>query len=388
MPSTMWHAWPVLVLVWCMACAVSAAPGLFARQETASASVSAWDGAVMSALFDESRMPPRSEIYRYLNTTLLATGTSEAAMARTGACTWRDWAVGEWATDPRLPPYYPVGQGECYSFGDPRRHYTHRWVPLRPECAVPRLDTATLNAQLGTRRVVFTGDSHYSRQGQSMQRYCRHADPPCSFEVVVAKNDLLVQGRLPPAVGRVSDLFKTTVASADVLVIGFGHHFGKNSTGSNEHAKIAAACMVAVDAVLAYLRDHFRGVVVWELYTPRHFQHFEYNEGGDCASPVPGGDAPEALGSLPAVLGSFTPAEWFNLEVWHNLVLRRLRRAALPRLLVSDITTMSLLRPYSHVQKYYRLANVTLDCSHYCYPGLPDVWNEVVFHTLLQSGLL
>jgi len=57
-----------------------------------------------------------------------------------------------------------------------------------------------------------------------------------------------------------------------------------------------------------------------------------------------------------------------------------------------DITTASNYRSDGHgalYQKNYTLVPTPRnrqDCSHFCLPGVPDTWNELMFATLLARG--
>lgn len=45
---------------------------------------------------------------------------------------------------------------------------------------------------------------------------------------------------------------------------------------------------------------------------------------------------------------------------------------------VLRVTYMSALRSDAHVGKWSDTPSV-LDCSHWCLPGVPDAWNELLF---------
>jgi hypothetical protein len=57
-----------------------------------------------------------------------------------------------------------------------------------------------------------------------------------------------------------------------------------------------------------------------------------------------------------------------------------------------DITTATKYRSDGHGglwQKNYTLVPTPRnrqDCSHFCLPGVPDTWNELMFATLLAKG--
>ncbi|KAF8364993.1 hypothetical protein HHK36_004239 [Tetracentron sinense] len=54
---------------------------------------------------------------------------------------------------------------------------------------------------------------------------------------------------------------------------------------------------------------------------------------------------------------------------------------------VLHVTSMSAFRSDAHVGTWSDTPSVP-DCSHWCLPGVPDVWNEIVFsHLLANNGL-
>ncbi|KAJ4757094.1 Protein trichome birefringence [Rhynchospora pubera] len=52
---------------------------------------------------------------------------------------------------------------------------------------------------------------------------------------------------------------------------------------------------------------------------------------------------------------------------------------------VLNVTSMGAFRSDAHIGTYSHPLTV-LDCSHWCLPGVPDAWNEIVFSYLLTDG--
>ncbi|CAI0420471.1 unnamed protein product [Linum tenue] len=44
---------------------------------------------------------------------------------------------------------------------------------------------------------------------------------------------------------------------------------------------------------------------------------------------------------------------------------------------LQDITSMSALRRDGH-PSVYRITQEEKNCSHWCLPGVPDIWNEML----------
>lgn len=47
-----------------------------------------------------------------------------------------------------------------------------------------------------------------------------------------------------------------------------------------------------------------------------------------------------------------------------------------------DITTLSLLRKDGHPSIYGLGGPTGMDCSHWCLPGVPDTWNEILYNLI------
>lgn len=77
----------------------------------------------------------------------------------------------------------------------------------------------------------------------------------------------------------------------------------------------------------------------------------------------------------------------FEHEPWHNQVITEtIEGMKMVKLL--NITYLSNLRkdghPSSHREPAFRAENIE-DCSHWCLPGVPDTWNELLYFHLLSQ---
>jgi len=52
---------------------------------------------------------------------------------------------------------------------------------------------------------------------------------------------------------------------------------------------------------------------------------------------------------------------------------------------ILNVTLMGAFRSDAHIGLWSH-PNTILDCSHWCLPGVPDAWNELVFSHLLTNG--
>ncbi|RAL48649.1 hypothetical protein DM860_000969 [Cuscuta australis] len=61
-----------------------------------------------------------------------------------------------------------------------------------------------------------------------------------------------------------------------------------------------------------------------------------------------------------------------------EVILERVLNTIKKPVTFMNITLMTQLRPDAHPELY----DNTLDCSHYCVPGIPDVWNQLMYASL------
>ncbi|KAL9294958.1 Protein trichome birefringence-like 36 [Arabidopsis thaliana] len=78
-------------------------------------------------------------------------------------------------------------------------------------------------------------------------------------------------------------------------------------------------------------------------------------------------------------------------------VLNKVLRTMKYRVYLYDITTMSAYRRDGHPsvfkramheeEKHHRIAGPSSDCSHWCLPGVPDIWNEMLSSIILTNAV-
>ena len=52
---------------------------------------------------------------------------------------------------------------------------------------------------------------------------------------------------------------------------------------------------------------------------------------------------------------------------------------------ILNVTLMGAFRSDAHIGIWSHPSTI-LDCSHWCLPGVPDTWNELIFSHLLTNG--
>lgn len=112
----------------------------------------------------------------------------------------------------------------------------------------------------------------------------------------------------------------------------------------------------------------------------------EFNRGGDWKT---GGSChletlPD-LSSLPV-----SPETWPQFKVSVDVLSGNLNNSHVKKLDLLDVTLMSSSRKDGHASVYYQGPGRKpaplhrQDCSHWCLPGVPDSWNELLYALFLK----
>ena len=88
------------------------------------------------------------------------------------------------------------------------------------------------------------------------------------------------------------------------------------------------------------------------------------------------------LGSLPAVSD-------IHFRTVVDVLSERTNKSKVLNLDLLNVTQMSIRRRDGHASIYYIGPDSTAsmqrqDCSHWCLPGVPDSWNEILYALLLK----
>ncbi|KAG2308979.1 hypothetical protein Bca52824_028727 [Brassica carinata] len=314
---------------------------------------------------------------------------------------------GRWVFDASYPFYdssacpFIDGEFDCLKFGRPDRQFLkYSWQP--DSCTIPRFDgQAFLNKWRG-KRVMFVGDSLSQNMWESLgcMIHASVPDTKTTFLKRTPVSSLTFQEygvtiylyRTPylvdiskESVGRVLNL-GTIEGGADVwkdmdiLVFNSWHwwlHKGVELQGW-DYIRNGSSLIRDMDRLDAFSK----GLATWAQWvdqnvnisqtrvffqgiSPTHYVGKEWNEPKNSCNgqmqPLSGSTYPG--GSLPAA----------------SIVSRVLSSMRTPVYLL-DITTLSQLRKDAHPSTYGGGGGT--DCSHWCLPGLPDTWNQ-----LLRSSL-
>lgn len=99
----------------------------------------------------------------------------------------------------------------------------------------------------------------------------------------------------------------------------------------------------------------------------------DWDSGGSCDS--------EKLPDL----GIATPGpRGFHFDIVADVLLKRWNESQVQNLNILNVTDMSSFRKDGHPSKY---GHFHQDCSHWCLPGVPDSWNELLYALFLKREI-
>ncbi|KAL9325328.1 hypothetical protein ACSQ67_005973 [Phaseolus vulgaris] len=294
---------------------------------------------------------------------------------------------GKWVKD-GSKLYYPLGSCphidrdfNCHQNGRPDGEYVKwRWQPYG--CKIPSLNATDFLERLRGQRLVFVGDSLNRNMWESLVCILRESirnkkrDYNCSVDLVVSpfivqestfksKNGSFETLRL--------DLMDWTTTREDYYQEGNHVHARLKVLDAYTRALTTWAKWVDRKINANQTQVFFRG------YSVTHFWGGQWNSGGQChkeTEPIFNETYlqkyPLKMRALESVIQQMkTPVVYMNIsrltdyrKDGHPSVYRKGYKKSM------DQNSTALFE----------------DCSHWCLPGVPDTWNELLYVSLLKYG--
>ncbi|KAG6427016.1 hypothetical protein SASPL_111255 [Salvia splendens] len=336
---------------------------------------------------------------------------------------------GNWVKDDSYPLYKPGScalideQFNCFRNGRPDNdYYKLKWKPKG--CTLPRLDGSHMLEMLRGKRLVFVGDSLNRNMWESLicilrnsvkdkkkvyEEFGRHhfreeasysfvfEDYKCKVEFFVSP--FLVQEWEVTGKNGTKETLRLDLLSrgaskykdADIIVFNTGHWWTHDKTSlGKDYYQEGSHVYSDLDVHEAFRKalttwgrwvdsnvNPKKSLVFFRGYSASHFSGGQWNSGGQCdheTEPIKNdtylAPYPSKMTVLEKVLKGMKKTQVTYLNVTRMTDYRKDGHPSIYR--KQHMSDEEKIKPL-HFQ----------DCSHWCLPGVPDTWNEILYAELL-----
>ncbi|KAL3637326.1 hypothetical protein CASFOL_019625 [Castilleja foliolosa] len=340
-----------------------------------------------------------------------------------------DFFDGNWVKDESYPLYKPDScslideQFNCFRNGRPDNgYYKLKWKPKA--CTLPRLNGGHMLELLRGKRLVFVGDSLNRNMWESLVCILRnsvkdqkkvyeengrhHFRGEASYSFIFEDYKFTVEFFVTPFLvqewevsgknGTKKETLRLDIVShaadkyknADIIVFNTGHWWthektalGKDYYQEGSHVyndlNVLEAFRKAITTWGRWIDknvDPVKSLVFFRGYSASHFSGGQWNSGGQCDHETEPIKNETYLAHYPPKMA----------------VLEKVLKNMKTRVTYLNVTRMSDYRKDGHPSIYRKqtLSNEERrsplsfqDCSHWCLPGVPDAWNEILYAGIL-----